>query len=78
LELKAKDFCLISLCLFCLTACGYRFAGSGSFPGDVEYVFIEVIENRTSKIGVERIVTNQLIFEFSRQRENQGKGRTAW
>ena len=70
MELKAKDFCLISLCLFCLTACGYRFAGSGSFPGDVEYVFIEVIENRTSKIGVERIVTNQLIFEFSRQREN--------
>ena len=52
------------------TACGYRFAGSGAFPDDVEYIFVEVIENRTSKIGVERIVTNQLIFEFSRQRES--------
>jgi hypothetical protein len=36
----------------------------------VETIFIEVIENRTSKTGVERIVTNQLIFEFSRQRES--------
>jgi outer membrane lipopolysaccharide assembly protein LptE/RlpB len=52
------------------TACGYRFAGSGSFPEGVETIFVEVIENRTSKIGVERIVTNQLIFEFSRQRES--------
>jgi hypothetical protein len=35
----------------------------------VNHIFIEVLENRTSKSGVERIVTNQLIFEFSRQRE---------
>jgi outer membrane lipopolysaccharide assembly protein LptE/RlpB len=52
-----------------LLACGYRFAGSGAFPEGVDKIFIEVMENRTSKIGVERIVTNQLIFEFSRQRE---------
>ena len=36
----------------------------------MDYIFIEVIENRTSKIGVERIVTNQMIFEFSGRREN--------
>ena len=68
-----KKTALIALCLLCCLlfyACGYRFSGSGSFPGGVEYIFIEVIENRTSKIGVERIVTNQLIFEFSRQRES--------
>jgi len=70
LTLKARHMCVIFLCLFCLSACGYRFAGSGAFPEDVNYIFIEVIENRTSKIGVERIVTNQLIFEFSRQRES--------
>ena len=52
------------------TACGYRFAGSGAFPRGVDLIFIEVFENRTSKIGVERIVTNRLIFEFSRQRES--------
>jgi outer membrane lipopolysaccharide assembly protein LptE/RlpB len=50
-------------------ACGYRFAGSGGFPDNVEKIFIEVFENRTSKAGIERIVTNQLVFEFTRQRE---------
>ena len=61
---------LLLLCSWLVTACGYRFAGSGAFPAGVNYIFIEVVENRTSKIGVERIVTNQLIFEFSRQRES--------
>ena len=61
---------IILLGIFYLTSCGYRFAGSGSFPEGVELIFIEVMENRTSKSGVERIVTNQLIFEFSRQRES--------
>jgi len=70
LVLRARNTCLISICLFFLVGCGYQFAGSGAFPEDVNYIFIEVIENRTSKIGVERIVTNQLIFEFSRQRES--------
>ena len=50
-------------------ACGYRFAGSGAFPENVDRIFIEVFENRTSKTGIERVVTNQLIFEFTRQRE---------
>ena len=61
---------LLWLCSLTLLACGYRFAGSGAFPEGVDKIFIEVMENRTSKIGVERIVTNQLIFEFSRQRES--------
>ena len=66
---KARILGLVLICGLILTACGYRFAGSGPFPQGVELIFIEVLENRTSKIGVERIVTNQLIFEFSRQRE---------
>ena len=70
MRLKVRYECLIFLGLFCLSACGYRFAGSGAFPEDVNTIFIEVLENRTSKIGVERIVSNQLIFEFSRQRES--------
>jgi outer membrane lipopolysaccharide assembly protein LptE/RlpB len=70
LILKARNIGLISICFFCLVACGYRFAGSGAFPEGVNQIFIEVLENRTSKIGVERIVTNQLVFEFSRQRES--------
>jgi len=66
---KIRNFAIILLCVLLLTACGYRFSGSGAFPGGVNSIFIEVLENRTSKSGVERIVTNQLIFEFSRQRE---------
>jgi len=67
---KTAQAALLLLCAFLLIACGYQFAGSGSFPEGVNYIFIEVIENRTSKIGVERVVTNQIIFEFSKRRES--------
>ena len=67
---KITKLALVFPCLLILIACGYRFTGSGAFPEDVNFIFIKVIENRTSKIGVERIVTNELIFEFSRQRES--------
>lgn len=60
---------LIILCTVLAVACGYRFAGQGEFPRGVQHIFIEVFENRTSKTGIERIVTNQVIFEFTRQRE---------
>lgn len=70
MTLKAKYLLLIILGLFSVSACGYQFAGSGEFPEGVNYIFIEVLENRTSTTGVERTVTNQLIFEFSKQRES--------
>ena len=62
---------IVPLLLWALLACtcGYRFAGSGGFPDNVEKIFIEIFENRTSKAGIERVVTNQLVFEFTRQRE---------
>jgi outer membrane lipopolysaccharide assembly protein LptE/RlpB len=60
---------LFFLCVLWVCACGYRFAGSGGFPDNVEKIFIEIFENRTSKAGIERTVTNQLVFEFTRQRE---------
>lgn len=56
-------------CLVVVGACGYRFAGQGAFPKGVERIFIEVFENRTGKTGIERVVTNQVVFEFTRQRE---------
>ncbi len=67
---KTANIALLLLCSLLLTSCGYRFGGSGAFPGGVNQIFVEVFENRTSKIGVERIVTNQLVFEFTRQRES--------
>lgn len=65
---KVRIIPLFFLCALLGNACGYRFAGSGGFPDNVEKIFIEIFENKTSKAGVERIVTNQLIFEFTRQR----------
>ena len=62
------------LCTVLVGGCGYRFAGQGGFPKGVEHIFIEVFENRTSKTGIERIVTNQLVFEFTRQRQKSLAG----
>jgi hypothetical protein len=60
--------------LVVVSACGYRFAGQGAYPKGVETIFIEVFENRTGKTGIERVVTNQLVFEFTRQREQSLAG----
>lgn len=67
--IKIRMIALFFLCTLLMDACGYRFAGSGGFPDNVEKIFIEIFENRTSKSGIERVVTNQLVFEFTRQRE---------
>ena len=66
---KVRIMAPFLLCALLVYACGYHFAGSGGFPGNVEKIFIEIFENRTSKAGIERVVTNQLVFEFTRQRE---------
>ena len=74
MSVKTVSIGLVFLSLIFIQACGYRFAGSGQFPKSVEKVFIEVFENRTSQTGIERTVTNQLIFEFTRQREESLAG----
>ncbi len=66
---KVKMIAPFFLCALMTYACGYRFAGSGELPDNIESIFIEVFKNSTSKAGIERVVTNQLIFEFTRQRE---------
>jgi outer membrane lipopolysaccharide assembly protein LptE/RlpB len=49
------------------SACGYRFAGSGNLPEGIQTVAIEIFENRTSETGLENIITNDLIYEFTRK-----------
>jgi len=51
-----------------LSACCYRFAGSGSFPAGIKSVSVSVLENRTSESGMENVLTNALIYEFSRDK----------
>jgi outer membrane lipopolysaccharide assembly protein LptE/RlpB len=48
------------------SACGYQFSGGGSLPSGVTSVSIEMFKNRTAETGVETIITNDLIYEFTR------------
>ncbi|MCB2148494.1 MAG: hypothetical protein KQI81_18595 [Deltaproteobacteria bacterium] len=57
------------LSVLLLTACGYHFAGSGSFPAGVSRVFITILENRSAETGAESLFTNDLIYEFTRNRK---------
>jgi outer membrane lipopolysaccharide assembly protein LptE/RlpB len=57
---------VIFILWFC-SACGYRFAGSGSLPGGIQTIAIEILENRTAETGLENTITNDLIYEFSRR-----------
>ena len=67
IQRKAVGYIILSIMMIC--ACGYQFAGQGTFPKGVELIYIEVFENLTSKTGIERVVTNQVVFEFTRQRD---------
>ena len=51
---------------FLFSACGYRFAGGGDLPASVKRVSIAVLENKTAESGIENIITNDIIYEFTR------------
>ncbi len=51
---------------FFFSGCGYRFAGGGDLPSSVKKVSISVLENKTAESGIENIITNDLIYEFTR------------
>lgn len=46
--------------------CAYKFAGGGDLPGSVKKVSISVLENKTAESGIENMITNDLIYEFTR------------
>jgi len=60
---------LVGFLAVTLTACGYHFTGSGDFPAGVSRVFIPILENRSAVTGLESIITNDLIYEFTRSRK---------
>ena len=47
--------------------CAYRFAGGGDLPASVKRVSISVLENKTAESGIENIITNDIIYEFTRR-----------
>lgn len=56
-------------------SCGYRFAGGGEMPGGVQRIAVDIFENRTGITGIESIITNDVINEFTRSRVVDVTGR---
>lgn len=48
-----------------LAGCGYAFVGGGTFPAGVERIFVTLFENRTSEVGVENLLAQQLANQFT-------------
>jgi outer membrane lipopolysaccharide assembly protein LptE/RlpB len=57
---------LVCFSFISLFSCGYRFAGGGALPHGVQTVAVDIFENRTSETGIEGIISNDIIFEFTR------------
>jgi len=69
LFLKRKYAWAIILLWSLFLACGYRFAGSGSFPFGIKTISVKMFENRSAETGVENVITNDLIYEFTRHEQ---------
>lgn len=48
------------------TGCGYRFSSVEDIPANVGRIAINTFENRTGETGIESIITNDVINEFTR------------
>jgi hypothetical protein len=47
--------------------CGYHFSGTGDQgPGNINSIAVDVLENRTTLVGIEAIFTNAILTEFVR------------
>jgi outer membrane lipopolysaccharide assembly protein LptE/RlpB len=46
--------------------CGYRFTGGGDFPFKVKSIFVPIFENRSAETGIETVITNDFVYEFTR------------
>lgn len=52
-----------------LMACGYRFQGPIQLPGNARSINVETFQNRTNQDGLEVVVSNAIVFEFTKRSE---------
>lgn len=50
-----------------LVACGYRFQGGAVLPAKAQHLYVETFQNRTNRGELEVLVTNAIVFEFTRR-----------
>ncbi len=66
--MKRAVGCLVLL--LALSACGYNFRGQvNNLPGDVRTVAIPVFANHTGEVRIESIITDEVIFQFTRSQQ---------
>lgn len=68
MKFKKKYLGIILLLGVMLSACGYRFAGSGALPGGTKTIFVDVFKNQTAETGIENIFTEDFRYEFIRSK----------
>ena len=49
-----------------IASCSYRFTGGGDLPEKVKSVYVKTLENQTSETGIENFLTDDIIYEFTR------------
>jgi outer membrane lipopolysaccharide assembly protein LptE/RlpB len=63
-----------------LSGCSYRFSGTGGLPSGMTRIYVSMIQNNVSDVGIENYLTDDLINEFimrhqqvlSRQEDAEG------
>lgn len=50
-----------------LASCGYRFQGPAKLPGEARTLYVETFQNRTNQDGLETLVTNAIVAEFTKR-----------
>ena len=58
-----------------LSACGYRFAGTGNLPHGTRTLFVDVLVNRTAETGIENTFTADLRYQFVRNQMTAERSR---
>ncbi len=70
LQHKSISTTLVALILLSyllgLAACGYRFSGGGELPGNIHKVYISIFENKSGETGIEMLLSNYLVNQFTR------------
>ncbi len=58
--------CIALLLALSATGCGYRFSGGGTLPSGSGDICISIFKNRSSESLFENTITNDIIYEFTR------------
>jgi outer membrane lipopolysaccharide assembly protein LptE/RlpB len=60
---------IVAAAVAVLMGCGYRFQAPARLPGNARNLYVETFQNRTNQDGLEVLVTNAIVFEFTQRGE---------